>query len=202
MGRPARRIALPRPGRVATLKPGHWKLLEDMRSGLFEVVADEAPDRLCRDQEHVALLFSVATNLKHRARLMTAYVAGLRTRELGRSKISDIDSLRIYLRIDQGKSNKNRYIPLHLQAARHRELHPPSRWRLRTGLLLGGGTPTGSTTTITNPPCSRNRRHQVNIRFAYTSLHRFRGAQKSRIIPMACPTRSAAASMSRSWRWA
>ena len=57
-------------------------------------------------------LFSVTTNLKHRALLMTAYAAGLRASELGRLKISDIDSQRMCVRVDQGKGNKDRYVPL------------------------------------------------------------------------------------------
>ena len=54
----------------------------------------------------------VTTNRKHRAWLMTAYAAGLRASELGRLRINDIDSQRMCLRIDQGKANKDRYVPL------------------------------------------------------------------------------------------
>jgi len=42
---------------ASPLRPGYQKLLEDARSGLFEVVVAEALDRLSRDQEHVASLF-------------------------------------------------------------------------------------------------------------------------------------------------
>ena len=57
-------------------------------------------------------LFTVTTNRKHRALLMTAYAAGLRASELGRLQLSDIDSERMCLRVDQGKGNKDRYVPL------------------------------------------------------------------------------------------
>ena len=43
---------------------------------------------------------------------MTAYAAGLRASEIGRERVSDIDSKRMSLRVDQGKGNKNRYVPL------------------------------------------------------------------------------------------
>ena len=43
---------------------------------------------------------------------MTAYAAGLRASELGRLRVSDIDSKRMCLRVDQGKGNKDRYVPL------------------------------------------------------------------------------------------
>ena len=68
------------------------------------------PELLNHDE--LVRLFSVTTNRKHRALLMTAYAAGLRASELGRLRISDIDSQRMCLRIDQGKGNKDRYVPL------------------------------------------------------------------------------------------
>lgn len=51
-------------------------------------------------------------NLKHRAILMTAYSAGLRTSEVARLRVSDIDSERMVIRIEQGKGNKDRYVML------------------------------------------------------------------------------------------
>ena len=64
------------------------------------------------NHDELVRLFRVTTNRKHRALLMTAYAAGLRASELGRLRISDIDSQRMCLRIDQGKGNKDRYVPL------------------------------------------------------------------------------------------
>ena len=65
------------------------------------------PELLNHDE--LVRLFSVTTNRKHRAVLMTAYAAGLRASELGRLRIRDIDSQRMCLRVDQGKGNKDRY---------------------------------------------------------------------------------------------
>ena len=64
------------------------------------------------NHEELVRLFTVTTNPKHRAVLMTAYAAGLRASELGRLQVTDIDSARMCLRIDQGKGNKDRYVPL------------------------------------------------------------------------------------------
>ena len=64
------------------------------------------------NHDELVRLFVVTTNLKHRALLMTAYAAGLRASELGRVQITDIDSERMCLRINQGKGNKDRYVPL------------------------------------------------------------------------------------------
>ena len=68
------------------------------------------PELLNHDE--LVRLFNVTANLKHRALLMTAYAAGLRASELGRLQVSDIDSQRMCLRVDQGKGNKDRYVPL------------------------------------------------------------------------------------------
>ena len=46
------------------------------------------------------------------ARALTAYAAGLRASELGRLQVSDIDSARMCLRVNQGKGSKDRYVPL------------------------------------------------------------------------------------------
>ena len=64
------------------------------------------------NSDELVRLFTVTTNLKHRAVLMTAYAAGLRASELGRLQLSDVDSARMCLRVDQGKGNKDRYVPL------------------------------------------------------------------------------------------
>ena len=64
------------------------------------------------NHDELVRLFTVTTNPKHRSVLMTAYAAGLRASELGRLRLSDIDSQRMCLRIDQGKGNKDRYVPL------------------------------------------------------------------------------------------
>lgn len=57
-------------------------------------------------------LFEAAKNLKHKAMLMTTYSAGLRVSELVHLQVSDIDSQRMMIRVDQGKGRKDRYVPL------------------------------------------------------------------------------------------
>ncbi len=68
------------------------------------------PELLNHDE--LVQLFGVTTNCKHRSVLMTAYAAGLRASELSCLRISDIDSQRMCVRVDQGKGNKDRYVPL------------------------------------------------------------------------------------------
>jgi len=54
-------------------------------------------------------LFEAAGNVKHLAMLMITYSGGLRVSETAHLKISDIDSSRMLIRIDQGKGRKDRY---------------------------------------------------------------------------------------------
>jgi integrase/recombinase XerD len=61
------------------------------------------------DLSEVKTLLSVMENLKHRAILMITYSAGLRISETARLKVSDIDSKRMMVRVQQGKGYKDRY---------------------------------------------------------------------------------------------
>ena len=60
----------------------------------------------------VARFLDAIPNLKHHAILMTAYSAGLRTSEVVRLRLGDIDSQRMMIRIEQGKGHKDRYVML------------------------------------------------------------------------------------------
>jgi len=60
----------------------------------------------------VDAFFSHVGTLRYRAALMTAYGAGLRVSEVVRLKITDIDSARGLLRVEQGKGKKDRYAML------------------------------------------------------------------------------------------
>jgi integrase/recombinase XerD len=60
----------------------------------------------------VAQLIGAARNLYHRTLLMTLYSTGLRRAELCRLKVSDIDSKRMMLRVEQGKGGIDREVPL------------------------------------------------------------------------------------------
>jgi len=58
--------------------------------------------------EEVARLLEAAPGPKHKAALSVAYGAGLRVSEVASLKISDVDSKRMLLRIEQGKGRKDR----------------------------------------------------------------------------------------------
>ncbi len=62
--------------------------------------------------EEVARLLDHAPGLKHRAALSVAYGAGLRASEVVSLRLSDIDSERMVVRVEQGKGRKDRYAKL------------------------------------------------------------------------------------------
>jgi integrase/recombinase XerD len=62
--------------------------------------------------EEVARLLDAAPSLKYRAALSVAYGAGLRAGEVVSLKVSDVDSARMLIRVEQGKGRKDRYVML------------------------------------------------------------------------------------------
>jgi integrase/recombinase XerD len=62
--------------------------------------------------EEVARLLGAAPGLKYKAALSVAYGAGLRVSEVVALKVSDIDSKRMVIRVEQGKGRKDRYVML------------------------------------------------------------------------------------------
>ncbi|HYN26713.1 MAG TPA: site-specific integrase [Burkholderiales bacterium] len=83
-------------------------------------------------REEVAALLEQTTNLKHRAFLMTTYAAGLRLSEACHLKVSDIDSDRMTIRVEQGKGAKDRYTQLSprllTELRRYWAAHRPQPW--------------------------------------------------------------------------
>ena len=63
-------------------------------------------------REEAARLIAAASNLKHQVALSVAYGAGLRASEVVQLKVTDIDSERMTLRIQEGKGGRERYAML------------------------------------------------------------------------------------------
>ena len=82
--------------------------------GMEEIPMPKRPFRLpvILSPEEVMHFLDSVDNTKHRAILMTAYAAGLRVSEATHLKVTDIDSQRMMLRVDQGKGRKDRYVML------------------------------------------------------------------------------------------
>ena len=84
------------------------------REAEFCLPRPKVPSRLPEilSREEIAALIDKTENLKHRALLMTTYAGGLRVSEVCQLKVSDIDSQRMTIRIEQGKGAKDRYTML------------------------------------------------------------------------------------------
>ena len=79
-----------------------------------EVPYPKAPRRLptILTQEEAVRLIDAASNLFHRAMLMTVYSTGMRRAEMCQLKVEDIDSDRMLIHIRQGKGRRDRDVPL------------------------------------------------------------------------------------------
>ena len=62
--------------------------------------------------EEIEHFLECVGSLKHRTLLTVAYAAGLRVSEATHLKVTDIDSQRMVIRVEQGKGQKDRYVML------------------------------------------------------------------------------------------
>jgi integrase/recombinase XerD len=81
---------------------------------LEEIPIPKAPVKLpvILSREEVNHFLDCIASRKQRTILMTAYAAGLRVSEVVHLKVSDIDSQRMVIRVQQGKGRKDRYVML------------------------------------------------------------------------------------------
>jgi integrase/recombinase XerD len=79
-----------------------------------EVPYPRAPRKLpiILTQEEAVRLIDSASNLFHRAMLMTLYSTGMRRAELCHLQVADIDSVRMLIHVRHGKRNRDRDVPL------------------------------------------------------------------------------------------
>jgi site-specific recombinase XerD len=108
-----------------------------------EVPYPKAPRRLpiILTREEAVRLIDSASNLFHRAMLITLYSTGMRRAELCRLKVADIDSTRMLIHIRQGKGGKDRDVPLSPKALE--TLREYWRW-MQPKTYLFPGTVNGS----------------------------------------------------------
>lgn len=138
------------------------------------------------DLSEVEALFSVTTNLKHRAMLMITYCSGLRISEAASLRITDIDSKRMMVRIRQGKGGKDRYSILSRTALEclrmyWRKYHP-KHWlfegrdkkeHISASTIRAVFSSAKKRAGITKPVCVHTLRHSfaTHLVEAGTSLH-------------------------------
>lgn len=91
------------------------KFLFDVTLGHGDVLAKMQSIRVPRklpvvlNKQEVSRLIACAGNLKHQTALAVAYGTGLRVNEVISLKVTDIDSQRMTLRVEQGKGGRDRY---------------------------------------------------------------------------------------------
>jgi integrase/recombinase XerD len=122
-----------------------------------ELMAKMRPVRVARtlpvilSREEVSRLIDSARTLKHRTALSVAYGAGLRVSEVVALKVTDIDSTRMLLRVEQAKGQKDRYAllpPILLERLRTWWRHARAEGKvLPGGYLFPGLDPLDSMST-------------------------------------------------------
>jgi len=87
---------------------------------------------LILSSEELVQFFHAVRSKKYRALFMTIYSTGLRVSEATQLKISDVDSKRMTVRVEQGKGNKDRYVmlsPKLLDTLRdYWKMYRPDKW--------------------------------------------------------------------------
>src|SRR5450631_2677214 len=126
-----------------------------------EVPYPKAPRRLptILTQNEAVRLIDSASNLFHRAMLMTAYSTGMRRAEMCQLKVTDIDSDRMLIRIRQGKGRRDRDVPLSPNLLE--TLRAYWRW-MRPKTYLFPGTVNGSPTKCCGPPARKRLNGQAS----------------------------------------
>lgn len=95
----------------------------------------------------VTNLIKAAANIKHRAMLVLAYGAGLRSSEVVHLKAEDIDSARMQIHIRDGKGGKDRYVVLSpVMLNELRNYWRKSRKKIQSDWLFPGQSPDKATT--------------------------------------------------------
>ena len=81
---------------------------------LTEIPYPKKPKRLPEvlSEQEAKRLIDAVRNRKHRAILTTLYATGLRVSEVCQLRVSDVDSSRMLVRVEQGKGAKDRYVPM------------------------------------------------------------------------------------------
>jgi integrase/recombinase XerD len=133
--------------------------------------------------EEVARLLDAAPGLKYKAALSVAYGAGLRVSEVVALKVSDIDSKRMIIRVEQGKGRKDRYVMLsphllELLRAWYRVARPQ-------GWLFPGRDPVQPMTTRQLNRACHAAAHMAEIGKP-VSMHTLRHYVASRTMSRAC----------------
>ena len=114
--------------RMSALRFFYWKTLKRRDLYFDDLPLPKTPKRLptVLSPEEIVRLIQAASSLMHRTILILLYATGIRRAELRWLQVTDIDSQRMVIHIQQGKGRRDRDIPmtpLVLQVLREYWLH-------------------------------------------------------------------------------
>jgi integrase/recombinase XerD len=144
----------------ASAKRFFFKVTLKRRDLAAEVVSAREPRRLpvVLSPEEVGRLLGSTVNIKQRAALSLAYATGLRASEVISLKLTDIDSDRMVIRVEQGKSLPPRRLKAAARDADHYRGRPQAPRRPhrahRRAAHLGISTDPSSHTPISSYPAA------------------------------------------------
>jgi len=100
--------------RMSALRFFYWKTLKRRDIYFDDLPLPKTPKRLptVLSPEEIVRLIGAAASLMHRTILILLYATGIRRAELRWLKLSDIDSKRMVIHIEQGKGRRDRDIPM------------------------------------------------------------------------------------------
>jgi len=118
--------------RMSALRFFYWKTLKRRDIYFDDLPLPKTPKRLptVLSPEEIVRLIGAAASLMHRTILILLYATGIRRAELRWLQLSDIDSKRMVIHIEQGKGRRDRDIPMTpivLQALREYWQHSKSK---------------------------------------------------------------------------
>ena len=90
------------------------KVLKRYDPELYDMQLTRVPKKLpvVLSPEEVEKLIAAAPNMRYRTILLLLYATGLRRAEASRLKIADIDSQRMVIHVHEGKTSRDRELPL------------------------------------------------------------------------------------------
>ena len=100
--------------RMSALRFFYWKTIKRRDIYFDDLPSPKTPKRLptVLSPEEIVRLIQAASSLMHRTILILLYVTGIRRAELRWLQVSDIDSQRMVIHIQQGKGRRDRDIPM------------------------------------------------------------------------------------------
>jgi integrase/recombinase XerD len=100
--------------RMSALRFFYWKTLKCRDLYFDDLPMPKTPKRLPRvlSPEEIVRLIQAASSLIHRTVLILLYATGIRRAELRWLQVTDIDSQRMVIHIQQGKGRRDRDIPM------------------------------------------------------------------------------------------